>query len=105
MDLEKHRSRMISAEMYKWADLVIFMDGGNKRRLLQFVHAEELELTRSECLGRYAAPPGPRIPDPNFLPRGPEFDAVVGLILTASNNLAKEIKHGRGSKGKNSKSS
>lgn len=91
IDLSEHRSQVITPEMYEWAELVVYMDGGNRDRLQEF--AFPLPLAReSVCLARFAETPTARIPDPAFIKRDtPEFTAVVQLIKSCSETLAKKL--------------
>lgn len=88
-DLEEHRSTLLTQELVDWADVVVFMDRGNRKRLEPF----DLEAVELHCLGSFAEPKVERIPDPAFMARGSEeFAATVALIMKASSNLAKEYR-------------
>ena len=72
-------------------DIVIYMDGGNLKRLQAFVGVNVAPL-HWHCLGEFADPPVHRIPDPGFQAKGSqEFKDTVHLIANATLNLAKVI--------------
>lgn len=91
LSLEHHRSQLLTRELHEWADLIVYMDGGNLRRLEAF--EQSLPWARDRvCLGEYAPSPIARIPDPAFIKRDtPEFAAVVQLIHSCSETLAKKL--------------
>ena len=92
IDLDAHRSRIITREDLRWAHRVIYMDGGNLKRLQEMMpNGEPYEHQAWICLGHHHDPHRDRIPDPNYLPRGEEFDAVVHMIDNASRRLAKNL--------------
>jgi len=93
LNLEDHRSQQVTCEMVEDADLVIYMDGGNLKRLQKLMEHRTLYYpSKSRCLGEFADPPVSRIPDPGFQRRGSdEFHNTVTLILQASLNLVKMI--------------
>lgn len=80
-NLEEHRSTLISKELIDWADLVFYMDGGNLKRLTNFLCSWEDIACNAIPLGMYASPEVTRIPDPAFMKRGSvEFEDTVDLI-------------------------
>lgn len=88
-DLEAHRSRAITEEDLEWADAVLFMDGGNHRRL-QAIRPTPGPGRQWVNLGTMVGQS--RIPDPNFMRRGSEeFLAVVDLIMEASHAAAQKL--------------
>lgn len=93
LNLERHRSKAITKEMLNAADLVVYMDAGNLKRLQEFAGSEDAPPGQSwVCLGGFADPIRNRIPDPAFIARGTkEFHDVVQLIHSASLNLAKKL--------------
>lgn len=60
INLSDHRSAVIAEEDAQWADLILYMDGGNRRRLLR-MGADEGKM---RCLASFAGET--RIPDPQF---------------------------------------
>lgn len=60
--LMDHRARATTAELIDWADMVLYMDRGNLRRLL----AQFPGLEKQRCLASYLG--RSRIPDPAFIP-------------------------------------
>jgi low molecular weight protein-tyrosine phosphatase len=84
-DLSSHRSVIVTKELVDWADLILYMDGGNLKRLRDmFIPAEKLI-----CLGSYCRPALSRIPDPAFLSsRGRDFVYVLDRIKEACSNFA-----------------
>lgn len=93
IDLEPHRSRSITVADMEWADRVIYMDGGNLRRLHRIKDAwHGLDPALWLSLGSFDEPPRERIPDPNFLKAGsPEFIEVVDLVMRCSLLCAKKL--------------
>lgn len=89
-DLEDHRSQVVTQELIDWADLVVYMDGGNLKRLTsQFAFGAGHHIA---CLAEWDSPPEKRIPDPGFMARGSEeFLETVGQIVRCSRNLAKYL--------------
>lgn len=92
LDLEEHRSQAATVEMLEEADMVIYMDGGNLKRLKTLAGTDTVD-PKWHCLGQYA--PGgslPRIPDPGFMARdSAKFKETVNLIAKSSANLAEVI--------------
>lgn len=76
IDLEEHRSRLFTREDAKWADEILYMDGGNLKRLLQ-VHRDAKET--ANCLGKYLG--FSRVPDPNFMAaESVEFESAMSIL-------------------------
>lgn len=88
LDLEGHRSQLVTLELVRQAHCIVYMDGGNLRRLKQ-LGVEDVKL---RCLGRYSSPQLTRIADPNFMLKGStEFLNVVALIVRASEALGRQL--------------
>lgn len=88
--LDDHRAHEVTELELKWADLIVYMDDGNKRRLdaLQDVYGLQRD---TACLASYVGEK--RIPDPNFRKGdSPEFHATVELIIRSSRALALHFK-------------
>lgn len=87
-DLAYHRSQLVTKQLLRWADVVLYMDAGNLWRIKEFPKPwPELH-----CLGGYADPPVPRIPDPAFMAKGSkQFRDVVAQICSASQRAAREL--------------
>lgn len=91
VDLEDHRSQPITQKLLYSSNVVIYMDGGNLKRLLVFAGVNVAPL-HWHCLGEFADLPVRRIPDPGFQAKGSqEFADTVHLIAQATLNLAKVI--------------
>ena len=89
-DLSRHRSQLVTPTLLKWAEAVVYMDGGNLRRLKAMKFPGKFPALF--CLGHYAKPSVSRIPDPAFMKKGSsEFIGVVRLIADASQRLAREL--------------
>lgn len=89
-DLEQHVPRLVTMEMVRNADHVLYMDGGNLRRLKELVASEPEHLERAHCLGKWGGLK--RIKDPAFIPKGdPEFGMVMNLIIQCSQAFAAEV--------------
>ena len=93
INLEEHRSRAIEAADLDWAEVVIYMDGGNLKRLNAIPVHPVIGRPEQLCLGEVIG--AARVPDPNFMRRGSdEFDAIVDMVveaaeLTAANLIAR----------------
>lgn len=86
ISLERHVPQKVTQEMIEWAEVVVYMDGGNHNRLLDF----DVTGRRVECLGTSIGKD--RIRDPAFVAKdSPEFRAVMEEIVQASHALAKEL--------------
>lgn len=83
--LEEHRSRKITQDDVDWADKIIYMDSGNRKRLESYQGAIE----KSICLGEYVGLS--KIQDPNFIAKGPELDRLLNTIVQATNNFSREL--------------
>lgn len=91
-DLSNHRAREVSEDLLRWvnededrpAGIILYMDGGNLLRL-ETKHPG-LELT---CLAGYLDQT--RIPDPAFIPRGPQLDTILELVVACSEECARRI--------------
>lgn len=87
-DLSEHRSQLATRELMLKHDVIIYMDGGNYRRLKDLLNGS-LTDKQVYCLGAFANPPVERIPDPAFMSRGSsELLATVDLIEEASRRAA-----------------
>jgi len=62
VDLNGHRAQQTTVAMVEWADIVLYMDGGNLRRLRDQFPG----LNTHKCLASYVGKT--RIQDPNFVP-------------------------------------
>lgn len=90
-----HYSKVVDAEMIEWADHIIYMDGGNKRRLLdQFgdqidERGKDIHLLADYYQGNKKVT---RIQDPAFVPyRSAEFREIFDIIVQCSKNLHRHI--------------
>jgi protein-tyrosine-phosphatase len=86
-NLSQHRAVMVTTQDLRWADLILYMDTGNKERMGEVCTTEDH--AKSRCLGHYVGKH--RIPDPAFVPRGPELDALLGLVVRAAEACAAEV--------------
>lgn len=86
-DLGQHRAKSVTPSDLLWADVVVYMDGGNLTRLKLipgFVG------TNAKCLGEWVGLP--RIPDPNFIPRGEKLNKVLDDVVLAAKRCAEWVK-------------
>lgn len=98
INLEKHRSQPFTDSLFNWADAIVYMDGGNLKRIWDFYevcHKKDPTIgdPRLIPLGDYCLG-GARhkIPDPAFMRRGSEdFNNVVGMIYDATQQLARKL--------------
>jgi len=78
LDLTDHRSVMATDEIFKQFNLVLYMDGGNLKRIPPG--------TRVQGLGEYIGLK--RIADPAFQPKGPATDKILNQIVEASKRFS-----------------
>lgn len=98
IDMSNYRSRQVTPEMLKTAELILYMDGGQRSRLETMWKENGLDKSRgeldhfSEPLGRYLNVPQDRIGDPMFAgPKDdPRFIAIMDQIAEASENFVKQ---------------
>ncbi len=76
LDLSGHQRRPYTEDLHLEYDIVVYMDGGNHRRLL------DAGVPSRKLVNLAAAVGLPRIPDPAFL-SGPKQAAVFALISRA----------------------
>jgi protein-tyrosine-phosphatase len=87
-DLESHRSLQVNQSMFDWADLVIYMDGGNRKRLVDRCWIS----SKARCLGEWGEPKLHRIPDPAFMRKdSPGFEKAIMTVIECSQRLARWI--------------
>lgn len=80
LDLSAHRSDHIQREDVEWATHIIYMDGGNWKRLVAFMESEDCrDNTRQDYVPLGEAIGLSRIADPNFLPS--DSKALQDLLL------------------------
>lgn len=93
LNLDNHRSQGLTPQILLWANVVIYMDGGNLTRLREFrsMCFQRYHIVGPHdtyCLGKFADPPVTRIPDPAFMRRDSrDFSETFRLIVGASRNL------------------
>lgn len=98
IDMGAFRSSLVTKEMLETAELVLYMDGGQKKRLVALWEEYGLDQTRGELdhfcepLGRYLNTPQDRIGDPMFAGNkdDPKFIAIMEQIAEASENFVKQ---------------
>ena len=82
--LAEHKAWPVTDEDYRWADVILYMDGGNFRKI------PESYQHKAECLGTYAGVR--RIPDPAFLKVGSrELSDVLDLVVRAAGAAGREL--------------
>jgi len=85
IDLSEHRSQYITPDLYTWANVIIDMDAGNRKRLEAFRDRHDLPKRKMVNLGEWCDPITHRVADPAFLKRGdPKMDEIVRQIIDAS---------------------
>lgn len=77
-------SEPISIKMVEWADKVLYMDGGNQRRLGELLSAgrDRWLLERCECLASYGSLR--RVPDPNYTSDPEKLREQFGIAETCT---------------------
>ena len=87
IDVSTHTSRVVTQQMVDRADIILYMDGGNRKRLAA---AFPGAMRKAKCLADYIRES--RIPDPAFIrPQGPTFTQIVDKIKRASNAVYDKI--------------
>ncbi len=81
--LRYHQSTQISQELVDWADTILYMDKGNRDRLMEYDGAEEKLLSLGGVIGFN------KLEDPNFIPPGEELDLVLARVVRASEEFAR----------------
>ena len=93
-DLEDHVPQPISQELVAWAHVIVYMDGGNKKRLDEFLLWEcNLDKTPTLVnLAHFLQPPGSKIKDPAFISYAEDgiLNEIYDGIVQASIALATE---------------
>lgn len=87
--LVDHASSVVDKRDLEWADRILYMDGGNRARLMAALERARVREHHSSCLADYASPPRNRVPDLAFMKRSsPEFADTVELIVSACKRFA-----------------
>lgn len=99
VDVSEHRSKVVTAGHIQWADHIIYMDGGNKRRLLEGF-GEQISVQKKDIhlLADYwtGTPKVTRIEDPAFVPSDdPRFRHIFDIIVNSSINFHSKITGGK----------
>ena len=94
IDLSSHRAVQVTIEMLQEADLILYMDGGQRARLEGMWKSGGLDLSRgpllqfAEPLARYLTAPLDRIGDPMFQQGGSApFCLIMNQLEEASRNF------------------
>lgn len=98
IDLSEHRSTEVTAEMLKTAEWILYMDGGQRKRLERLWTENGLEELRGsvvnfcEPLAYYLEPPAEKIADPMFAGNkdDPRFIAIMHHLIAAAENFVKQ---------------
>jgi protein-tyrosine-phosphatase len=90
LDLEDHRSQIVTQELFDWAQVIVFMNISHVERMTRSY--PKLARQKWVRLGQYADPKVDSIPDLAFL-QGKAFDDTVALIQSATANLSKEFRN------------
>lgn len=86
-DLSQHRACNVSQETLDWADLILYMDGRNRKLMQNFMNTKNWG--KAKCLASYAG--AEEIPDPGFIPRGVELETILDLVVEAALGCVKEL--------------
>lgn len=96
-NLKEHRATQLTREAARNAELILYMDGGQKARLAEFWEASGLNEERGpmesfcEPLARYLNTPDDRIGDPMFQKGdSPEFTKIMHQLEEAATNFVKQ---------------
>lgn len=88
--LESHRARAVTEEDFLWADLVLYMDNGNFKR----IEANwQRFLEKCKNLALWDTETASRIPDPGYMGKdSPEFKAVVKQLIRCTQNFINSVR-------------
>jgi protein-tyrosine-phosphatase len=90
--LENHRSVQCTLGDMDWAEVIVYMDGGNLKRLQQLCDHNWPSTNKPYCLANFLNPPKNRIADPAFMRAGSEeLGNTLKGIVQASYELATRI--------------
>jgi len=81
------RSTPITPELVEWADLILYMDGGNEKRFL----AQFGSIEKAERLSNYTKCVN-RIPDPTWCKDYSTHEQLVDLLEESIENISKQCK-------------
>ena len=84
-NLSEHRSQQVSTADVAWADVILFMDGGNYRRLQQLVGAA----AKAQCLASYVGLE--RLADPAYVSRGPRLNDLLMQVVRAAEQAGRKL--------------
>lgn len=86
-DISNHHAVMVLPEDIAWADVVLYMDKGNLRRLMQMApeHTEKFH-----SLARFVHED--RLIDPAFIPAGKLLDEMLDMVVLAVKNVLSRSK-------------
>lgn len=97
ISLLDHRSQLVTEEMLRTAELILYMDGGQAVRIEAVWRRHGLDEVRGpwgnfcEPLARYLNTPGEKIGDPMFQKAGSdEFIAIMEQLVEASRNFVQQ---------------
>lgn len=98
IDLDKHRAIQVTVDMILRAERILYMDGGQLKKLQALWKENGLEEKKGplenfcEPLGRYLNEPQERIGDPMFAGNkdDPRFIAIMHQLIEASGNFVKQ---------------
>ena len=89
--IKSHRSKLVTEEMARSADYILYMDGGNFRRLAALVDSDSAVLDKAIPLAAYVNKS--RMVDPNFLRAGSEeFEQAIDDLVEATTNFVRRIR-------------
>jgi protein-tyrosine-phosphatase len=82
--IDTHRSIQVVQEDFDWADLVVYMDGGNLKRIKEF----NVKHKHLVCLAEFSNGECAKIVDPNYISAGPKVDDILDTIVDCASRLA-----------------
>lgn len=96
IDLSDHKSKTVTPEMLEAAELILYMDSGQAKRLEAMWAEAGLDKKRGPIypimrpLAAWLITPGTKIGDPNFQKPGTaEFETICSQLVEASTNFAR----------------
>lgn len=84
-DVANHRSSLLSQGDIDWADVIVFMDKGNEKRLSHYQGVKGKAFSLGSFIGLQS------IKDPNFTPEGAELNALLMVVIRASQQFAQTL--------------
>lgn len=94
LDLSDHRSQRVTPQMLEWAEIIIYMDRGNERRLNDLIGLCPRGAVKAQLINLASYSYNrPVVPDPAFARNAGDFRAIMDLIKACSNEFLQVVDH------------